>query len=203
MKAGRSRPQRSCLGCRKVGNQEDMIRYVCSPDREILIDYRDKLPGRGAYTCIDVDCVIRAVARRQFDRAFKGGCLPQSVEGLLDGFQKALADRLLSLLGMARKSGQVLSGSNLVLDALDHPGKLAAVILAGDISEGIAEKVERKTKQTGLPCLRLSDKADLGLILGKGERSVVALSRGTLAEAFLNDWRKLQVIYSGRTSGVS
>lgn len=180
-----------------------MIRYVCSPERAVLVDFRGKLPGRGAYTCLRPSCIAQAVTRRQFERAFKGACLPTTADRLLGEVSQALHNRLMGLLGMARKSAQVLSGGNLVLDALDRPEKLAAVILAGDVSDGVAEKVERKAKLNGLPCLLLSQKADLGLVLGKGERSVVALTRGALAEAFLNDWRKFQEIHSRGTSGES
>lgn len=190
MPDGRSRPRRTCLGCRQVQDQSRLIRYVRAPDGAVLVDYREKLPGRGAYTCLNRECIRQTVARRQFDRAFRVACLPVSAEELGNRLLKELRDHMTALLGMARKSSQVLSGGNQVLDALDRPEKLAVVILADDVSAGVAEKVVRKARGRDVPCLSFSSKADLGQFLGRGERSVTALTKGHLAETFLVEWQK-------------
>jgi ribosomal protein L7Ae-like RNA K-turn-binding protein len=111
-----------------------------------------------------------------------------------DMLTTALVDRLTGLLGMARKSSQVVSGGNLVLAALDHPEKLAVVILADDVSAGVADKVVSKARGRDIRCLSFSTKAVLGHLLGRGERSVTALMKGHLAEAFLEEWQKYQQI---------
>lgn len=194
MPAGRSRPQRTCLGCRQVRDQAGLVRYVRAPDGRVTVDYREKLPGRGAYTCLDRECIRQAAGRRQFDRTFRAACLPVAAEELCSAISAELHKRLAALLGMARKSSQVVSGGNLVLDALEHSGKLAAVIFADDVSAGVYEKVARKAAAHGVPTLRFATKAGLGQLLGKGERSVTALTRGRLAEAFLAEWQKFKAI---------
>lgn len=194
MVEGRHRPQRTCLGCRQVHDQSRLVRFVRSPEGTVLVDYREKLPGRGAYTCLNVECIKQAVSRRQFDRAFRTACQQLSVDVLTGELTDALHEHLAALLGMARKSSQALSGGNQVLDALDRPEKLAVVILAEDVSEGVAEKIERKARGRGIPCFRFSTKADLGQLLGRGERSVTALTKGRLAEAFLAEWQKSKEI---------
>lgn len=198
MTAERRQPQRTCLGCREVHVQDKLVRFVRSPDGALLIDYRGRLPGRGAYTCLKAACIRQAVVRKQFERALRLSAPAPPPEQLLAALAEAVAERLLGLLGMARKSSQVLSGSNQVLDALDHPERLAVVILADDVSGGIAEKVGGKARGRAVPCLVYSDKATLGQALGRGERSVTALLKGRLAETFLAEWRKYQEI-----SGVS
>jgi len=192
--AAHATPQRTCLGCRETLDRSRLIRYVCAPDGALLVDYRGKLPGRGAYTCLKVACIRQAVARKQFERALRGSCRLVSAEVLCDQLLEALRDRLAALLGMARKSSQVVSGGNLVLETLDVPGRLAAVILADDVSAGVAEKVLAKARSREVPCLRFATKADLGQLLGRGERSVTALLKGRLAEAFLAEWQKYQEI---------
>lgn len=194
MSEGRHRPQRTCLGCRQTDDQSRLVRFVRAPDGAVLVDYREKLPGRGAYTCLKAACIHQAVSRRRFDRAFRVGCQPLSAELLLSGLANALREHLAALLGMARKSSQAVSGGNLVLDALDRPEKLAVVILAEDVSAGVAEKIERKARSRGVPSVRFSTKADLGQLLGRGERSVTALTKGRLAEAFLTEWQKFKEI---------
>ena len=194
MPGGRVCPQRTCLGCRKAQDQDRLVRYVRSPDGTLLVDYREKLPGRGAYTCLDAGCIRQAVARKQFDRAFRMTCTPVAADDLCRQLRDELRGRVESLLGMARKSSQILSGGNLVHEALDHPERLAAVILADDVSEGISAKIERKARACGVSCLRFSTKADLGQLLGRGERSVTALVKGRLAETFLSEWHKFTEI---------
>jgi len=105
-----------------------------------------------------------------------------------------MQQRLAALLGMARKSSQLLSGGNQVLDALDKPRELAVVILADDVSAGVASKLTGKASGGGVPCLRFATKADLGQLLGRGERSVAALLKGPLAETFMAEWQRYQVI---------
>lgn len=190
MPGGHARPQRTCLGCRQVHDQSRLVRYVRAPDGAVRVDYRDKLPGRGAYTCLNTACIRQAVSRRQFDRAFRSACLPVSADALRDQLAAELQERLAALLGMARKASQLLSGGNQVLDALDRPERLQVVILADDISAGVAEKIAGKAASRALPCLRFSTKAGLGQLLGRGERSVTALTRGRLAETFLAEWQK-------------
>ncbi len=181
-----------------VQDQSRLVRYVRAPDGTILIDYRGKLPGRGAYTCVSADCIRQAVARKQFERALRTTGQPVSAESLRSCLEGALVERLSGLLGMARKSSQVVSGGNLVLAALDRPERLAVVIMAADVSAGVADKIIGKAKGRDIACLYFSNKATLGQLLGRGERSVTALRKGHLAEAFLAEWQKFQEI-----SGVS
>lgn len=69
--------ERTCTGCRSGHDKIDLIRYVRDPAGKLLVDYRHKLPGRGAYTCVDLNCIVTAVAR--------------------GGFQDLLSSRLLFL----------------------------------------------------------------------------------------------------------
>lgn len=159
------------------------MRYVLSPQGEVLVDYRRKLPGRGAYTCVDLNCVTTAAKRQQFGRAFKGRALNPSAESLVEALTSQVRERIVALLGMARKSGNAITGSGMVLSALGTPGQLAVVLLAEDVSAGIGGKVSGKAEVNGVPCFRLLNKDLLGQVMGKGERSVVALKTGPLAES--------------------
>jgi hypothetical protein len=173
-----------------VHDRSRLVRYVRAPDGTVLVDYREKLPGRGAYTCLNSECIRQAVSRRQFDRAFRSACLPVAADELRQKLIAELYERLTALLGMARKSSQIISGGSQVLAALDRPERLQVVILADDVSAGVAEKVVGKAGSRALSCLRFSSKAGLGQLLGRGERSVTALIKGRLAETFLSEWQK-------------
>ena len=64
-------PQRQCLGCREMKNKKDLIRVVRSPEGEISLDFKGKLPGRGAYVCPDGECLKKARKARSLERAFE------------------------------------------------------------------------------------------------------------------------------------
>lgn len=183
MSASGHKAQRSCLGCRQVFEQNLLVRYVLSPLGEVLVDYRHKLPGRGAYTCLARSCIEAAVKRRQFDRAFRGSAGNLDAAVLGEAVRRQVLERILNLLGMARKSANVVSGSSLVMESMGARSGLALVVIAEDVSAAIGEKVTARAAMAGIPCFRLFDKGLLGQVLGKGERSVVALKNGLLAES--------------------
>ena len=41
-------PMRQCLGCREMKPKRELIRAVKSPDGEVNLDFKGKMPGRGA-----------------------------------------------------------------------------------------------------------------------------------------------------------
>ena len=190
----RSQPQRTCLGCRQAKDQTQLIRFVRSPDGEILTDLRGRLPGRGTYLCNSRSCIESAVSRKQFDRTFRQVCQPVTADLLADGIARELLAHMASLLGMARKSAKFVSGGNAVQDALTRRKPLAVIILARDISVPIGDKVRRKAELQNVVTTKLFDKIELGRILGRAERSVVGLPDGKLAQAFLSDLLRYQNI---------
>ena len=176
-------PERTCVGCRLPKVQANLIRYVLSPDRQLLVDYRQKLPGRGVYTCCEKDCVTKAVQRNQLQRGLKADQLKICPEHLVSDIKMALLQRIESLLGMARKSGQVVSGSQAILTGLKRQDSFAFVLLSDDISTGVGDKILGAAKSQHVEVYQILNKGRIGEILGKGERSVAALQSGKLAKA--------------------
>ena len=64
-------PQRQCVGCREMKNKRDLIRVVRSPEGTISLDFKGKLPGRGASVCPDPACLAKARKSRALERAFE------------------------------------------------------------------------------------------------------------------------------------
>lgn len=177
-------PQRTCLGCRQVREQESLVRFVLSPRGEVLVDYRKRLPGRGAYACLNRRCLAEAVNRRQFERTFKRKAVQVPAVGeLTESLLVQMRERILNLVGMGRKSRSIVAGSGMVLEGLTAPSDLALILVTEDISDRIAEKVFRKAQAARVPVFRLFAKGRLGPILGKAESSVVAFRKSRLAQA--------------------
>ena len=83
MQKPRKIPQRQCVGCREMKNKKDLIRAVRSPEGTISLDFKGKLPGRGAYVCPDPMCLAKARKSRALERAFSTA-IPAEVYELLE-----------------------------------------------------------------------------------------------------------------------
>ena len=75
-------PMRQCVGCREMKEKKLLIRVVKSPEGQVSLDFRGKLPGRGAYVCPDPECLKRARKSRALERAFSSPLPPEVWEGL-------------------------------------------------------------------------------------------------------------------------
>ena len=64
-------PVRHCVACREGKAKGELVRVACSPDGVVALDESGKLPGRGAYVCLDSACVQKAQKSRAFERQFK------------------------------------------------------------------------------------------------------------------------------------
>ena len=71
-------PMRQCLGCREMKPKRELIRVVKSPEGTVSLDFKGKLPGRGAYVCPDPACLAKARKSRGLERAFDAA-LPAQV----------------------------------------------------------------------------------------------------------------------------
>ena len=71
-------PMRQCVGCREMKPKKELIRVVRSPEGQVSLDFKGKLPGRGAYLCPAPACLARAKKSRALERAFSAQ-LPDEV----------------------------------------------------------------------------------------------------------------------------
>lgn len=171
-------PQRSCLGCRESRNKEQLLRFVLSPQDEVVLDLDARLPGRGAYTCISSACLATASRQRQFSRAFKREVSLPAPDVFVEVTAQLLRERILGYLGLANKAGKIVSGGSLVSDALRSGNKPGLVLVATDVSEAIGKRIETLASVHRIPCVCVMKKDDFGAILGKAPRSAVAVRSG-------------------------
>jgi predicted RNA-binding protein YlxR (DUF448 family)/ribosomal protein L30E len=177
-KANADAPQRSCLGCRTSKDKSQLIRFVQTPEKEILPDLDSRLPGRGSYTCIDKRCLTAAVAQRQFKRSFKQDVLVMSADQLVEYVSLQLHARIIGLIGLANKAGMIISGGSMVIDAVRGRTKPGLIVIAADVSEAIGEKISHAATLYGVPQRSAVTKNDFGDILGKAPRSAIAVASG-------------------------
>ena len=82
MQKPRKIPQRQCVGCREMKDKKALIRVVRSPEGAIALDFRGKMPGRGAYVCPDPACLKKARTSRALERAFDMAIPPEVYDQL-------------------------------------------------------------------------------------------------------------------------
>ena len=76
-------PMRQCVGCREMKPKKELIRVVRSPEGQVALDFRGKLPGRGAYVCPNPACLAKAKKSKALERAFSAP-LPEEVYQALE-----------------------------------------------------------------------------------------------------------------------
>ena len=64
-------PQRQCMGCRERKPKRELIRVVRSPEGNVSLDFGGKMNGRGAYLCLDPDCLKKAIRSKALDRSLE------------------------------------------------------------------------------------------------------------------------------------
>jgi hypothetical protein len=67
----RGRPVlRTCVGCRRVAEQQSLVRLAATPAGDILVNPMPRI-GRGAYLCPTQACLAAAWKRRSLPRTLR------------------------------------------------------------------------------------------------------------------------------------
>ena len=106
-------------------------------------------------------------------------------------------DKLFSLLGLASKARQVVSGEVATENAVKS-GKAWLVIVPTDASENTVKKFKNMCEFRDIPFYRYGTKDTLGHAMGKEERSSVAVTGRGFAEGIL---KQFEVIGSNENGG--
>ena len=91
-------------------------------------------------------------------------------------------DKVLSLLGLARRAGQTRSGEFQVEESVKSR-KAKLVILASDASDNTVHKFENLCKRCRIKLVRYGTKEQLGHALGQEYRVIVCMLGDGLADA--------------------
>jgi predicted RNA-binding protein YlxR (DUF448 family) len=174
----------------EVRDEAGLIRFVPGPDGVVVPDLARKLPGRGIWVAADRGSVETAAKKGLFARAAKAKLTAPS--DLADQVEILLKRRVLSALGLARKSGDLTSGFEKVSSAI-RSGKAAWLIEASDgAADGRRKLWAQARKQSPPPgLLGVFAAQELGLALG-GENVIhTAFLAGRAADRWAQDVQRL------------
>lgn len=91
---------------------------------------------------------------------------------------------VLRLLGLARRAGSLVAGSEAVKSAA-RSGSLRAVVFARDASANAVRRIEPLLDRQGVQSSACGDRTALGAALGKAPVAVVGVTDPALASAVL------------------
>src|SRR6202161_1529512 len=112
----RTARSRMCAVTRQVRPIDELIRFVVSPQGEVVPDLKRKLPGRGLWVSASRQAVAEAVRRNHFSKGFKRDV--RAAATLAADTEALLVRSGVEALAMAAKAGQVVSGFSKVEGAL-------------------------------------------------------------------------------------
>ncbi len=157
-----------------------LIRFVEGPGGIVVPDLARKLPGRGIWVGADRESVTLAAKKGLFSRSAKTKL--SAPTDLADQVEALLAKRVLDGLGLARRAGNIISGFEKVVAALQS-GKTAWLIEASDGAEDGRRKILNAARKASRQprILGVFNSDELGLALG-GENVIhtaLLAGRGT------------------------
>lgn len=168
-------PLRRCLVARESFPRETLLRFVAGPGDALVFDVAATLPGRGMWLSARRDVIDMAIKRGVFAKVARRRLI--TPERLADRVEAVLENRLVELLGLARRAGAAVGGFEKVKERLGA-GQCALLVAASDGSEAEQARLRGHHEVAvvrPLPALRL------GAVFGRDRTVHVAIGPGKLA----------------------
>ena len=180
-----------CLGGGGVHPRQKLLRFVAGPDGQIYLDLNHDLPGLGAYIRPGLSFFEKALTTKALentlDAQWQGTAADMQTMAL-----KVVEKQLLNTLGLMRKSGHIMTGTDKTLEAL-YQGKVQTILVAEDIAANTLKKVTLACENVEAKWLKVCSRAQLESALGKENCTVIGLS----ARANINQIMRLIPIWQG------
>lgn len=190
---------KTCILTRKQFPRDEMLRFVLSPDNQLIFDLDEELPGKGIWIEANRDSFEKALKTKAFDKATKGKPLLEfaSHEHIVNRFKM----KCLSYLGFAQKKGDVIHGFEKIdsyLKLLSDPKKTkkdygftGLLISAGDSGVNL-EKLQAKANLLGLHEIEGLTISELSKAIGRDDVVYLYVKGSPLSDKILFLYRKLQ-----------
>ena len=138
-------PLRRCIVTGETKPREAMLRFVVGPDKSIVPDLAEKLPGRGLWLTPDYNTLAQALEKKAFQRAARQQVkIPADFPAIVTNLFR---QRLLDQLGMARRAGAAIAGFEKVEEQLRRK-RLHLLLIAADAGKDGRQKLENLSPRT-------------------------------------------------------
>jgi predicted RNA-binding protein YlxR (DUF448 family) len=178
-----------CIVTRTVKDEAELIRFVRSPDGMAVPDLARKLPGRGVWVSLDRRILAEAVKKKLFSRGFSAETtMPPE---LPDMVSQLLRQQALSLLSLAKKAGEAVSGFMKVEEMLGR-GRAKLLFHGTDASLDGCRKLD-KLAAPEVDRIVLFERRELDLAFGRPNVVHAAVAKGGLAEKLSAAVRRIEM----------
>src|SRR6185369_17998384 len=190
-------PERRCIVTREALEKDQLIRFVLGPDNEIVPDLAENLPGRGYWVTASRKVLAEAVKKNAFAKAMQAPVKPAA--DLVDRIAGLIDRQIVDLLGLARRSGSLVTGFEKVDVAL-RTGKAVLLIEAKDAGQDGRSKLARHTLP-GVEIWAPLTAELLGRAIGRDHAVHVAVAPGGLANRLKTVLRRQQGLSDDGVAG--
>jgi len=184
--------ERRCIVTGDVLPEAKLLRFVVAPDGAVVPDIEAKLLGRGLWVSAERSAIAKAAAKNLFTKAAKGPA--RTAADLVDRTEVRLVGRMLALLGLARRAGELILGFDQVEKALRGQNPPPLIVEAAEAAADGRRKLQAAATAKGhvpfvIGCL---SSAELSLALKRENVVHAALKPGRIAERLIFEAMRLE-----------
>jgi predicted RNA-binding protein YlxR (DUF448 family)/ribosomal protein L30E len=166
--------------------KDQLLRFVVGPEKNLVPDIDEKLPGRGLWLSGERNMVNTACKKGLFAKAARFDV--RLSEDLADQIECLMVQRCLNLIGLARRAGKVVSGFEKTKARL-RQGDCGVLLQARDGSADGQRKI--KVLAEGVAMVDVFDAKEIGQALGRDNAVHGVISRGQLASRLIKSSDRL------------
>jgi hypothetical protein len=181
-----SGPVRKCIASGTIKEKSGLVRFVVGPEESIFADILEKLPGKGIWVSCDQDALRTVAEKGLFARAARKAV--KVPDTLLTDVEQMIANRVIGLLSLARKSGHSVAGYEKVKDWLS---KDVAEVLVQSSDGSERGKSKLSTPRDGSFIGWLSSQ-ELGAAFGRQTVIHCALASGGITKRVVQEAQRLK-----------
>jgi hypothetical protein len=183
--------ERRCIVTGEVLSEAALVRFCADPDGNIVPDVAATLPGRGLWVSAQRALLDKAVEKKLFAKAAKAQVRAGS--DLADRTEQQIVRRMLSDLGLARRSGALVLGFDNVLRAFDTNPPPSLLVEASDGAADGKRKLSgaARARELEIATIDCLSSEELALALGRENVIHAALKSGRLSERLVMDAGRL------------
>ncbi len=173
--------------CREKVAHDALVRLALAPDGTVVVDFRGKLPGRGAWVHPAELATLEArpgVLRRAFKQNVPAGPWESQYRAALE---RAVADGL----SMAAAAGALASGHDVLVEALKS-GEIVELAFAADCADRTRRSIESHADDSIPVTVLHADASTLGGWIGRGSRAAVGVRPSRSATHLLRQLRRVR-----------
>ena len=109
-------PMRKCLVTGSVNAKTDLIRFVIGPEKNLIADIDQILPGRGYWVKADRQTIEKALQKNVFVKMIEEKIVIE--KDLLLRIESQLKSKVLQQISLSRKAGQAIFGFDKIKASL-------------------------------------------------------------------------------------